>query len=121
MITTIINAILIFVGGIYSAYQATCWLLMLWTRLRYKQTFNAQRLKKVAIKLMDAGKKTTGVEVEQVTIYYNNSQSHTFLSENASQQVRSILQFHEGLDDDSRAALKTAVLQIRERQAQGRS
>ncbi|WP_369513081.1 hypothetical protein [Providencia manganoxydans] len=113
MITSTIYLVLILIGAIYSAYQATCWLLMLWTRLRYKQSFKTQLLKKSAIKLMDAGKKATSVKVEQVTIYYDDSQSHTFLSENAAQQVRSILQFHQGLNEESRQALKTTIDSIR--------
>lgn len=113
MITSTIYLVLILIGAIYSAYQATCWLLMLWTRLRYKKNFKTQLLKKSAIKLMDAGKKATGAEVEQVTIYYDNSQSHTFFSENAGQQVRSVLQFHQGLDEKSRRYLETAIDNIR--------
>lgn len=113
MITTIIYLILILIGAIYSAYQATCWLLMLWIRLRYKKSFKSQLLKKSAIKLMDAGKKATGIKAEQVTIYYDDSQAHTFLSENAAKQVRCILQFHQGLDEESRQALKTTIDSIR--------
>lgn len=113
MITTIINLILILIGGIYSGYQAISWLLMLWTRLRYKQSFKTQLLKKSAIKLMDAGKKVTGVKADQVTIYYDDSQSHTFLSENAAQQVRCILQFHQGMDEESRHALEATIDNIR--------
>lgn len=113
MITTIIYLILILIGGIYSGYQAISWLLMLWTRLRYKQSFKTQLLKKSAIKLMDAGKKATGVKADQITIYYDDSQSHTFLSENAAQQVRCILQFHQGLDEESRHALEATIDNIR--------
>lgn len=113
MITTIIYLILILIGGIYSSYQATRWLLMLWNRLRYKRSFKSQLLKKAAIKLMDAGKKATGIKVEQVTIYYDDSQTNTFLSENAAKQVRCILQFHQGLDEESRQALKTTIDNIR--------
>lgn len=113
MITTIIYLILILIGGIYSGYQAISWLLMLWTRLRYKQSFKTQLLKKLAIKLMDAGKKVTGVKADQVTIYYDDSQSHTFLSENAAQQVRCILQFHQGMDEESRHALEATIDNIR--------
>lgn len=113
MITTIIYLILILIGGIYSGYQAISWLLMLWTRLRYKQSFKTQLLKKSAIKLMDAGKKVTGVKADQVTIYYDDSQSHTFLSENAAQQVRCILQFHQGMDEESRHALEATIDNIR--------
>lgn len=113
MITTIIYLILILIGGIYSSYQAISWLLMLWTRLRYKQSFKTQLLKKAAIKLMDVGKKATGVNTDQITIYYDDSQSHTFLSENAAKQVRCILQFHQGLDEESRQALETTIDNIR--------
>ncbi|HGN1705185.1 TPA: hypothetical protein ACKRTE_001016 [Providencia rettgeri] len=113
MITIIIYLILILIGGIYSGYQAISWLLMLWTRLRYKQSFKTQLLKKSAIKLMDAGKKATGIKADQITIYYDNSQSHTFLSENAAQQVRCILQFHQGLDEESRHALEATIDNIR--------
>ncbi|ELY3855364.1 MULTISPECIES: hypothetical protein [Providencia] len=113
MITTIIYLILILIGGIYSSYQATRWLLMLWDRLRYKRSFKSQLLKKAAIKLMDAGKKVTGVKADQVTIYYDDSQSHTFLSENAAQQVRCILQFHQGLDEESRRTLEATIDNIR--------
>lgn len=113
MITTIIYLILILIGCIYSGYQAISWLLMLWTRLRYKQSFKTQLLKKSAIKLMDAGKKVTGVKADQVTIYYDDSQSHTFLSENAAQQVRCILQFHQGMDEESRHALEATIDNIR--------
>lgn len=113
MITTIIYLILILIGVIYSGYQAISWLLMLWTRLRYKQSFKTQLLKKSAIKLMDAGKKVTGVKADQVTIYYDDSQSHTFLSENAAQQVRCILQFHQGMDEESRHTLEATIDNIR--------
>ncbi|EJD6368905.1 hypothetical protein ROW55_015540 [Providencia rettgeri] len=113
MNTTIIYLILILIGAIYSSYQAISWLLMLWTRLRYKQSFKMQLLKKSAIKLMDAGKKATGVKADQITIYYDDSQSHTFLSENAAQQVRCILQFHQGLDEESRHALEATIDNIR--------
>ncbi|GAB1440534.1 hypothetical protein MASR2M36_33190 [Providencia sp.] len=57
--------------------------------------------------------KATGIKVEQVTIYYGDSQAHTFLSENAAKQVRSILQFHQGLDEESRQVLKTTIDSIR--------
>lgn len=108
-----IYLILILVGAIYSGYLATVWLLMLWTRIRCKQSFKSQLLKKAAIKLMDAGKRVTGIKAEQITIYYDDSQTHTFLSEHATQQVRSILQFHQGLDEESRQALKTTIDSIR--------
>lgn len=118
MITTIIYLILILIGGIYSGYQAISWLLMLWTRLRYKQSFKTQLLKKSAIKLMEAVKKVTGVKADQVTIYYDDSQSHTFLSENAAQQVRCILQFHQGLDEESRHALEATIDNIRNKSSE---